>query len=186
MQRSIYGYNRWAQSAQRQWLNSNKAKNAWWTAQNDFDRPPNELLTKQGFLSGFDDAFVAAMEEVKVTTGLNTLTDSSAGTTEDTYDKAFAPSLQQEFITPQLADVEGESWGYWKEASGRTSYAPWYTNMPEYVIYGVDNKLAPQLCRLRSAYRGSSYNTWYQSSTGSVYYGTYAIHAYRCAPACVI
>lgn len=185
LQRVGYGYNRWAHSGQRQWLNSNKDKSAWWTPQNNFDRYPNELLTKQGFLSGFDDAFVAAIEKIKVTTALNTLTDTSVGTTEDTYDKVFLPSLQQEFITPQLADVEGETWEYWKQASGRTTYAPYYTAADEYITYGIENKLSAQYVRLRSAYRFNSCSAWYVDPSGNVGYGS-ASYSFRCAPACVI
>lgn len=134
-----YGYNRWSVSAMRQWLNSNKSTNAWWVPKSNFDRYPNELLTKNGFMSGFSDDFLSVLAKVKTTTVLNTVTDSSIGTTEDTYDKFFLPSLQQEYITPQLADVEGSSFEYWKRASGRTSYAPWSTTMPNYVTYAVEN-----------------------------------------------
>lgn len=185
LQRVGYGYNRWAQSGQRQWLNSGKGKSAWWTPQNDFDRRPYELLIKQGFLTGFEDSFLAAIETIKVTTVFNTLTDTSAGTTEDTYDKVFLPSLQQEFITPQLADVEGETWDYWKKASGRTSYAPWSTAMDEYTTYGIDNKLAAQDVRLRSALRNSSGLTWFVMPSLGVS-GTTANTPLRCAPVCVI
>ena len=185
LQRTGYGYNRWGQSAIRQWLNSSKGLTSWWTPQNNFDRRPNELLTKQGFLTGFDDNFLAALTPIKVTTALNTITDSSVGTTEYTYDKIFLPSLQQEYITPQLADVEGESWDYWKWASGRTSYAPLATSMAEYITYGIDNKTSPQYVRLRSAYRGSANITWYVSSSGAINSST-SNSASRCTPACVI
>ena len=185
IQRVGYGYNRWSQSAIRQWLNSGSAVNAWWAPQNNFDRCPNELLTKQGFLSGFTDDFLSALTPIKITTALNNVTDSSVGATEDTYDKIFLPSLQQEYITPQLADVEGESWDYWKRASGRTSYAPWSTNMPEYITFGLDNKASSYTVRLRSTYRGTAYYTWYVYSSGSV--GNYgACSAGRCSAACVI
>jgi hypothetical protein len=143
------------------------------------------LLTKQGFLSGFDDDFLAALTAVKVTTALNTVSDAAIGTTEDTYDKIFLPSLQQEYITLQLADVEGESWEYWKRASGLTSPAPWSTNLSQYITHGIDNKILAQIVRLRSAYRGNSSNAWNVYSSG--YVTNYnSIYANRCAPACVI
>jgi hypothetical protein len=185
LQRAGYGYNRWSASAIRQWLNSAGAVNAWWTPQHNWDRYPNELLTKQGFLSGFDDDFLAALTAVKVTTALNTVSDAAIGTTEDTYDKIFLPSLQQEYITLQLADVEGESWEYWKRASGLTSPAPWSTNLSQYITHGIDNKILAQIVRLRSAYRGNSSNAWNVYSSG--YVTNYnSIYANRCAPACVI
>ena len=185
MQRVVYGYNRWSASSMRQWLNSAGATSAWWTPQHNWDRFPNELLTKQGFLTGFDDNFLAALTPIKVTTALNTITDSAVGTTEDTYDKIFLPSLQQEYITPQLANVEGESWDYWKRASGRTSYAPLSTNMAEYITYGVDNKTLPQGVRLRSVIRSYANFVCTVSATG--YVDTFnSSSTVRCAPACVI
>ena len=185
LQRTGYGYNRWAQSAIRQWLNSTGAINTWWTPQNIFDRYPNELLTHSGFLAGFEQDFLGALTQVKVTTALNTVTDSSAGLTEDTYDKIFLPALQQEYITPQLVDTEGETWEYWRKASGRTSYAPYSTALPEYVTYTLDSKTTPTYVRLRSASRGSASYPWIVYTTGVIFNST-AVYSYRCAPACVI
>ena len=186
LQRTSYGYNRWSQSAIRQWLNSANGSTKWWTPQHNFDRSPNQLLTKNGFLSGFSSDFLSAIGTVKVTTALNTVTDSSIGTQEDTYDKIFLASLQQENITPQLADVEGETWEYWKRASGRTGYSPVTTAMQNYVSYGIDNKLNVQNVRLRSASRGGSNTTWYVGTSGIVYSTSSSTAAYPCAPACVI
>lgn len=185
LQRTSYGYNRWSQSAIRQWLNSANSSTKWWTPQHNFDRFPNELLTKNGFLSGFSSDFLSAIGTVKVTTALNTITDSAIGTQEDTYDKIFLASLQQENIVPQLADVEGETWEYWKRASGRTGYSPVSTAMQNYVTYGIDNKLNAQYVRLRSAYRGFSNSTWFVGASGGVGANS-STAAYRCAPACVI
>ena len=180
-----YGYNRWSVSAMRQWLNSNKSTNAWWVPKSNFDRYPNELLTKNGFMSGFSDGFLSVLAKVKTTTVLNTVTDSSIGTTEDTYDKFFLPSLQQEYITPQLADVEGSSFEYWKRASGSTSYAPWSTTMPNYVTYAVENHTSPQNIRLRSCDRALSYRPWLVNSSGPVFSNS-AISSLRVAPVCVV
>ena len=185
IQRIGYGYNRWSMSALRQFLNSSKAAKEWWTAQHKYDRCPNELLTKQGFLTGFSDDFLSVLTPIKITTALNTVTDTAVGTTEDTYDKIFLASLQNEFITPQLADVEGPIWDYWKRASGRSSCEPWSTPTPEYITYAVENHASAQLVRLRSAFRGSGNLAWYVSSTGNVD-GTYAYGAFRFAPACAI
>ena len=185
MQRTGYGYNRWAHSAMRQWLNSNKAINLWWAPQNDFDRNPNELLTKHGFLTGFTDDFLNILTATKITTALNTVTDSSVGTTEDTYDKFFLASLQQMYINPQLADVEGTSWEYWKRVLGSSTPAAQFSTQPNYITYGIDNKTSAQTVRLRSAYRGIAYNTWFVSASGYITDYT-AYYSNRCAPACAI
>jgi hypothetical protein len=185
LQRTAYGYNRWAQSALRQWLNSDKGVGEWWTPQNEFDRCPDQLTTKAGFLTGFDEDFRNALTAVKVVTALNTITDavgSNAETLETTYDKMFPLALEQMSITPQLAG-EGDTCEYWKRASNMTTKMAQYGTYPQIRTFAIENHTAPQYVRLRSAGRGYSYYTWCVYSSGGVY-SYYAIGALRCAPAC--
>jgi hypothetical protein len=186
MQRSAYGYNRWGQSGIRQYLNSAADDGKWWTAQNVFDRAPAEHQTKPGFMSGFSDEFLACLQPVKVRTALNTVSDSELGTYEDTYDTFFLPSLEQEYITPQISGIEGEAWEYWKRASGRTTPIPWSTTGAAPITYAINAKTSPQTVRFRSAYRGNSSYAWCVNSSGYVYYYYSAAYAGRFAPACVI
>lgn len=187
LHRSAYGYNRWSQSAIRQRLNSAAAAGAWWTPQNRFDRQPDQLAALRGFMAGFDEEFLNIIKPVKVRTALNTVTDSEIGTYEDTYDTFFLASLEQEYIVPQLASVEGEAWEYWKQRLGLASpqvIGSAGTNTA-HIRYGYNAKSSAQHCRLRSATRGNGYYAWSVNSAGSAY--TYhATSAYRCAPACVI
>lgn len=188
MQRASYGYNRWSQSGLRQYLNSDAAAGAWWTPQNVFDRPPSELTSKQGFMAGLPADFVDAVEEIKVTTALNTVSDSQIGTTEDTWDKFFIASLEQEYCVPQLAGAEGAYWPYWKERLGINNPQAWYADgaLTEHIRYSIDNHTSAQYARLRSASRGYAYSTWYVVSTGNVHNNPPATSALRFAPACVI
>lgn len=188
LQRAAYGYNRWSQSAMRQWLNSGAAAGAWWTAQNVFDRPPQQLATVRGFMAGFDEAFLNIIKPVKVTTALNTVTDTAIGTSEDTYDTFFPASLEQEYIAPQLAGVEGEYWEYWKQRLGLESpqnTGSAYANA-FHIRYTYNAKTSPQYVRLRSANRGAAGSAWIVNPTGSAYGGYAAAGAFRPAPACVI
>lgn len=188
-QRNGYGYNRWSQSGLRQFLNSKKGVGEWWESQNKWDRAPDQLLTKAGFMSGFEDDFLSCLRPVKVTTALNTVTDDAVNDshTEDTYDTFFLPSLQQIYNTPQLADVEGEAWTYWKRALGLPQRAGYHPNIYEaYKTYSLDNHASAQSCFLRSCNRGSGYYVWCMGAGGGVYGGGGAYTAYRCAPACVI
>ena len=188
LQRVAYGYNRWSQSAIRQYLNSAKAAGQWWEPQHKWDRPPAELASKPGFLSGYSDDFLNAIKPVRVRTALNTVTDAAVGAYEDTYDKIFLASLEQEFITPQASGVEGEAWDYWKQAVERSTPTPWYKTFAEGghpITYGIDGKTSAQAVRLRSANRGNAYNTWYVAASG--YVGSnFAANSHRFAPACVI
>lgn len=188
LHRVAYGYNRWSQSAIRQYLNSAAPAGQWWTPQNKWDRPPSELASKPGFLAGFGGDFVNALKTVRVRTALNTITDAAAGTYEDTYDKIFLPSLEQEYITPQLANTEGDAWDYWKQATGRTAPTPWYKVWADGghpATYAINAKTTAQRVRLRSAYRGYACSTWLVSASGDVD-GSYAASSLRFAPACVI
>jgi len=187
MQRASYGYNRYGQSAMRQFLNSSAAAGAWWAPKNPFDRPPDQLTSLRGFMAGFDEAFLNILKPVKVRTALNTVSDTDIGTYEDTYDTFFPASLEQEYIVPQLANTEGEYWEYWKRRLGLTSpqaQGSGGTN-PAHIRYAYDAKTSAQSCRLRSAFRGYASFAWYVYSTGSAYNNN-ATYACRCAPACVI
>lgn len=188
LQRVAYGYNRWSQSAIRQYLNSAKAAGQWWEPQHKWDRPPAELASKPGFLSGYSDDFLNAIKPVRVRTALNTVTDAAVGTYEDTYDKIFLASLEQEFITPQASGIEGEAWDYWKQAVERSTPTPWYKTFAEGghpITYGIDGKTSAQDVRLRSASRGHASYTWYVYASGYVTNYT-AVSSLRFAPACVI
>lgn len=188
LQRVAYGYNRWSQSAIRQYLNSAKAAGQWWEPQHKWDRPPAELASKPGFLSGYSDDFLNAIKPVRVRTALNTVTDAAVGTYEDTYDKIFLASLEQEFITPQASGIEGEAWDYWKQAVERSTPTPWYKTFAEGghpITYGIDGKTSAQYVRVRSANRGSAYVTWFVYASGNVGSNN-AVYSNRFAPACVI
>ena len=182
-----YGYNRWSHSALRQFLNSAKGVNEWWTAQHLGDVAPDQLATKAGFMSGFDEEFLSCLKPIKVTTALNTVTDTEIGATEDTYDTFFLPSLEQIYAKPQLAGVEGEPFEYWRLAVGKTEPNGWYDSNinPAYITYALDAKTSAQYVRLRSAARSYSYNTWSQYSAGGIN-NYYASHAFRFAPVCAI
>ena len=187
MQRSGYGYNRWGQSGLRQYLNSSAAIGQWWVPQNPYDRPPNELSTKRGFKAGFSAEFLEILQPIKVTTALNTTSDSLIGTTEDTWDMFFPASLEQEYCVPQLAGTEGKFWPYWKDRLGLDSpQASGTANANEaHIRYALENHTSAQSARLRSASRGYSSNTWNVSSAGIVVSGS-ATFAIRPAVACVI
>lgn len=187
LQRAGYGYNRWSQSGIRQWLNSDADAGKWWTPQNVYDRPPQQLATLRGFLAGLPSDFRAAIKKTKVVTALNTVTDGGIGTSEVTWDYFFLPSLEQEYIAPQLSGVEGTYWPYWKERLGLSApqaHGAAGAN-PTHIRYAVENHSSAQYCRLRSAFRGGASHAWYVSSSGYAHYSN-ATYANRPAPACVI
>ena len=121
-----------------------------------------------------------------MTTALNTV-EGYANATEDTFDTFFLPSLQQMNVNPQLADVEGDYFEYWRSRLGLTGYAgTGSSNIYDAFKIPALNVNSAQYVRLRSAARGYAGLTWSVYSSGYVYYGSNASYAYRFSPVCVI
>lgn len=179
-----YGYNRWSHSAYRQWLNSNSAeKGTWWKTQHLGDVAPNELKNRAGFLSGFEQDFLDVIKKVKIRTQLNTITDKEIGTDEETVDLMFLPSKEQLYGTLEGSVYNDEAFEYYKQVAGFE--APNNGNSTGRIKYKLDAQTSADWQRLRSPYRGYSYNPWNCYNAGNLS-GNSAYNAGRCAPACVI
>lgn len=165
MQETGYGWNRWKTSALRQYLNSDKKKGEWWTAQDEWDIAPDQLSKYDGFLCGMPESLLKVMKAVKVTTYTNTVQDG--GEADVTYDKVFLPSLEEIYCTPQISG-EGNAHEYWKRKSGSTKQLSQYQTYPQMITYAVENHLSAQLVRLRSAFRSNACNTWGVYSRGLI------------------
>lgn len=181
IQQMAYGDNRYATSALRQYLNSDKPKGEWWTAQTKWDIAPDQLNSIDGYLCGFDPEVLAILKPVKVVTYCNTVTKTGIAQVKDvTYDKVMLISLEQMYINPQISG-EGEFHEYYKELNGTdTKFQQWQT----YEIlktYAIENVTSSHSVRLRSAARGSAFSAWYVNASGTVY-DYYASGAFRFAP----
>lgn len=181
IQQMAYGDNRYATSALRQYLNSDKPKGEWWTAQTKWDIAPDQLNSVDGYLCGFDPEVLAILKPVKVVTYCNTVTKTGIAQIKDiTYDKVTLISLEQMYINPQISG-EGEFHEYYKELNGTdTKFQQWQT----YEIlktYTIENTTSSQGVRLRSAIRGNACSAWYVLSSGYVYTNS-ASYAHRFAP----
>lgn len=168
IQQMAYGDNRYATSAIRQYLNSDKPKGEWWTAQTKWDIAPDQLSQIDGYLCGMDPELLAVLKPVKVVTYCNTVTATGQKQVKDiTYDKVTLISLEQMYIEPQAAG-EGEAHEYYKELNGTAKKFQWWQTYEILKTFAVENPTSPQYVRLRSAYRDSAYNTWYVGSSGYV------------------
>lgn len=182
--RVVYGYARWSQSAMRQYFNS--AEVNWWTMKNPWDRPPAQASTIRGFLCGFSQDFLDHLEETEVVTALNTQ-EGFSETTETTLDKIFLPSLEQMYIAPQLAGVEGESWDYYKalaEEAGLSGKFQTGQIYPILIFYNASNTSSAVVVFLRSCNRGYATNEWIVTTSGTVNGNYGASSAIRGCPAC--
>lgn len=184
-QRVVYGYNRWSQSAIRQYLNSAGAANAWWQPQNGWDRPPSQLASIRGFLAGFGEEFLAVLEESEITTAINTV-EGSAQAAETTRDKIFLPSLTEMYINPQYA--EGVEWDYFKELAHDAGLAGKFAQYGTYPIlrtFRISATTSAVYSWSRSANRGAASGPWSVYSSGSVTDNA-AISSGSGRPACII
>ena len=177
-----YGYNRYRDCGQRQWLESAAPAGEWWQSTHLGDKAPSQLAQINGFQRGLDADFLAVINPVKIQVATNTVTDG--GVTDVMYDRFWLPSVEEVYGVPQAAGVEGNYFPYWKEKTGLS--APSNGNNNGRIIYGLENHSAAQYVRLRSASRGSANSAWYVSTTGSLNSNGAATLAYRAAPACVI
>ncbi len=190
LHRVAYGNNRWMHSPLRQFLNAEGS--GWWAPATVFDRPPS-YASNDGFLTGFADEFVEAMQPIAQVTALNYITDggSSASPLYDTtYDKVFLPSGLQHNLEANAyyggaAGLEGEQWEYWMRAAGGSSPLAWGQTHTEYIQYDLENATAARGCWVRSAYRGGGHVAAIVISSGACSYG-YAVLGLRAAAACAI
>lgn len=181
IQQMAYGDNRYATSAIRQYLNSDKPKGEWWTAQTKWDIAPDQLNQIDGYLCGMDLKLLAVLQPVKAVTYCNTVTVTGQKQVKDiTYDKVTLISLEQMYIEPQVTG-EGEAHEYYKELNGTDiKFQQWQT----YEIlktFAIESPTSPQTVRLRSAHRNYAYSTWGVHSNGYVN-RYYASNAFRLAP----
>lgn len=175
IQQMAYGDNRYATSAIRQYLNSDKPKGEWWTAQTKWDIAPDQLSQIDGYLCGMDPELLAVLKPVKVVTYCNTVTATGQKQVKDiTYDKVTLISLEQMYIEPQAAG-EGEAHEYYKELNGTAKKFQWWQTYEILKTFAVENPTSPQYVRLRSANRGYAYSTWSVNSSGYVYNGAASV-----------
>ena len=98
-----YGYNRWEESAIRQWLNSAEGAGKWWKPQNDWDVEPGCHGKVAGFMAGFDRAFLACVRESEITTASE---DGNGSYT--TRDRFYLPSITEVWGDTNNGVQEGE------------------------------------------------------------------------------
>lgn len=181
IQQMAYGDNRYATSAIRQYLNSDKPKSEWWTAQTKWGIAPDQLSQIDGYLCGMDPELLAVLQPVKVVTYCNTVTATGQKQVKDvTYDKVTLISLEQIYIKPQIVG-EGEAHEYYKELNGTDTKFQWWQTYEILKTFAVESPTSPQYIRLRSALRDSASNPWIISSSGSIG-SNYASNVYRLAP----
>ena len=127
--RKSYGNNRYLHSNLLQWLNSNAAAGAWYSAQHSADAPPtnanvysnyNEYDAWAGFLAMLEPKFVAELLDTTQTVVKNTVTDG--GSYETVTSKMFLASTTEVGLANENSIAEGSLLALFSNDASRVAY----------------------------------------------------------------
>jgi hypothetical protein len=157
-----FGSDNYAQSAVRQFLNSDSAEDSVWTPKNIYDRPPTWNADTAGFMSDLDSDFLAVIGAVHKVTCLNTVTDGGGSVTLD--DKFFLLSRSEVFGGKEVKSVdEGEPYPYYSDYSDLSAAgADDDSNRIKYISNTA------QIWYLRTPVASSTYRPRYVSEVGHI------------------
>jgi hypothetical protein len=191
--RKQYGNNRWLYSNIRQWLNSEKAAGAWYSAQHSADAAPtnanvwsnyNEYDQEAGFLTNFSEQLRAELLTVTKRVAKNTVTDG--GGYEDVTQKVFLLSNTEVGLANENSIAEGSIYALFNTASNRIAYpTAEAVAKSEYTSSSLAAS-SPWWWWLRTPYASNSYSARDVYTDGSLngnpaYYGHSGVR-----PACVV
>lgn len=174
-----FGSDNYAQSAVRQFLNSDSSAGSVWTPQNIYDRPPTWNADTAGFMSDLDSDFLAVIGAVHKVTCLNTVTDGGGSVTLD--DKFFLLSRSEVYGGKEVKSVdEGEPYPYYSD----------YSDLPAAGADDDSNRIkyisnTAQIWYLRTPVASSTYRPRYVSEVGHIRF-LRASNSHGIAPACNI
>lgn len=184
--RKNYGNNRYSVSNMHQWLNSNAAAGAWYSAQHSADQSPNsssyvaygtEHASRPGFLNFFSDEEYAAILDTTIRV-VKPSTDG--GSYEDITAKVFLPSTTEVGLANENSIAEGAAWGYYTSNNARLGYVTQqcFSNTPS--SSKPSSKTTAWYCWLRTPYYSSARSAWLVYWDGSqrnsyAYNGDYGV-----------
>ena len=176
--RMRYGSNNWAESSLRQWLNTDAAANTWWEPKSVFDRPAN--AGSDGFLKGFDPAFLAVVGEVTKKTQLSISDNYGMDTSTERFFLLSRPEIYAG--TERSTDgADGTVYPY---------YGAGYSDLTAPGTGADSNRIkyrngSATYWWLRTPSAGYGGHVRYVSPTGYLH-NSYAYYSNGVAPACVI
>lgn len=180
-QRIMWGSNNYAQSAARQWLNSDAAAGSVWTPTNKFDRAPSWATSKAGFMKGLPADFLAAVQPAAIPCRTNSVFEvNSLDGTEFTVNKVY--TLNDMFFMLSRPEIYGD-WDSSAIKDGELlEYYEGFTNI-ERIKY--DAAGSARSCWLRSPTPGYASLERLVHTSGALDGGN-AVNGYGVAPACII
>ena len=176
-----YGSNNYAQSAVKQWLNSNEGAGSVWKPQTKFDRPPSWASSRAGFMAGLPEDFLAAVQPAIVPCRTNSVSeinslDGTVFTTNQTY------SLEDRFFLLSRPEI----YGTWDSAEVKDGeLLEYYSGLTDAERIKYDPAGSARSCWLRSPDPGYA-NGARLVNTSGVVNNSNVSGALAAAPACII
>ena len=180
-QRIMWGSNNYAQSAARQWLNSDAAAGSVWTPTNKFDRAPSWATSKAGFMKGLPADFLAAVQPAAIPCRTNSVFEvNSLDGTEYTVNTVY--TLNDMFFMLSRPEI----YGSWDSSSIKDGeLLEYYEGLTDIERIKYDAAGSARTCWLRSPNPGYAYGERSVNTSGALN-NSLAISGYGVAPACII
>ena len=181
MHRAIFGSNNYAQSAARQWLNSDAAAGAVWAPSNIFDRPPSWNTSSSGLMLGLPADFLAAVQPAVIPCRTNSIYElNSLDGTEFAINQVY--ELHDKFFLLSRPEI----YGTWDSATYKDGeLLEFYEGFTDTERIKYDAAGSARYWWLRSPYPGHAYIERYVYASGALGY-TSAYNGHGVAPACII
>ena len=176
-----YGSNNYAQSAARQWLNSDAAAGSVWAPTNVFDRPPSWNTSYSGFMLGLPADFLAVVEPAAIPCRTNSIFEvNSLDGTEFAVNQVY--TLKDKFFLLSRPEI----YGTWDSATYKDGeLLEFYDGLTDTERIKYDAAGSARNCWLRSPYPGDASYERIVSTSGALHNYT-ASNALGVAPACII
>lgn len=176
-----YGSNNYAQSAIRQWLNSDAAAGSVWAPTNIFDRPPSWATNTSGFMRGLPADFLEAVQAAIVPCRTNSIFEvNSLDGTEFAVNQVY--TLSDKFFLLSRPEI----YGTWDSSTYKDGeLLEYYNGLTDTERIKRDEAGSARYAWLRSPSPGVAYYERLVNTSGSVD-SFYAGIAFGVAAACII
>jgi hypothetical protein len=176
-----YGSNNYAQSAARQWLNSDAVAGGVWTPQHIFDRPPSWSTSYSGFMLGLPADFLAVVEPAAIPCRTSSIFEiNSLDGTEFAVNQTY--TLQDKFFLLSRPEIYGT---YDSTTCKDGELLEFYEGLTDTERIKYDAAGSARYCWLRSPLPGSANYERFVGTSGALH-RTSADDAFGVAPACII
>lgn len=180
-----YGSNNYAQSALRQWLNSDAALGAVWTPQTIFDRPPSwhtgTDAAYAGFMNGIEEEFLAVVQPAVIPCRTNSIFEvNSLDGTEFAINQTY--ELEDKFFLLSRPEI----YGTWDSSTYKDGeLLEYYEGLTDAERKKFDSFGSARHVWLRSPNPSYASYERYVDTGGTLYYSN-ADNSLGAAAACII